>query len=66
MTFLSFLATVAITIVILGIVFVFSLGVMHAYLKDKNESFGCQINAELKQRLKELERKLDAALAAKH
>lgn len=66
MTFLPFLAAVAIAIVILGIVFLFCFGIMHAYLKDTNQSFGSQMNAETKQRFRDLERKLDAALAAKH
>lgn len=42
----------------------FCFGVMHAFLKDKRESFGSQINDDLAERLNRLERKLDAALAA--
>lgn len=66
MTFLPFLAAVVIALLLMAIVFLFCLGFMHAYLKDRGESFGSQMNAETKQRFRDLERKLDAALAAKH
>lgn len=44
----------------------FSMGLMHGYLRDKRETFGAQVNDQLAERLNYLEERIDAAITANH
>jgi len=64
-TFLFLLALLAGSIWIIGLM-LFCLGLMHGHLKDRKETFGAQVNEQLKQRLDYLEERIDAAISTKH
>ena len=64
MSLLTFIAGAAIIAVLLACLFMFCFGLMHGHMKNKNESFGAQVNDDMDRRLRQIERKLDAALSA--
>lgn len=64
MSFFTFIIGAAIVALLLTFLFMFCFGLMHGHMRNKGESFGAQVNNDLDRRLRQIERKLDAALSS--